>query len=242
MDPRRALGERVKALRAAQGTTRADVATASGLSLRFLSEVEAGRANPSLTSLHDLAHALGIDVVELVRTDPAPRPIALLGLRGAGKSTVGPQLAKQLGWSFVEVDREIEAEAGMPLSSIFELHGEEHYRALEKRVLSRLLAAKKPAVLATGGGVVTHPESYGLLRAQTRTVWLKATPDAHWERVIAQGDRRPMARRKQARAELDALFRARAPLYAQADVVVDTTAVPVQDVCRRILLDQPGAV
>lgn len=240
MDPRRTLGERVKALRAAQGATRADVAAASGLSLRFLAEVEAGRANPSLTSLHDLARALHADVTELVRAET--RPIALLGLRGAGKSTVGPRLAQKLAWPFVEVDREIEAEAGMPLASIFELHGEEHYRALERRVLARLLDARAPSVLATGGGVVTHPESFDLLRTRARTVWLQATPQAHWDRVVAQGDERPMARREQARAELEALHRARAPLYAQADVVVDTTATDVDGVCARILLDQPAAV
>lgn len=243
-DWKRALGDRVKALRNKRGATLKEVAATSGLSLRFLSEVEAGRANPSLGSLHDLAAALDVDVVDLVRREEpgAPRPLALLGLRGAGKSTVGERLAARLGWPFVEVDREVEAEAGMALGAIFELHGEEHYRALERRVLARLLASPRPAVLATGGGVVTHPESFDVLRTKAKTVWLKATPQAHWDRVIAQGDRRPMAQRQQARAELEALYRAREPLYARAELVVETTQASVDEVCRRILLDQGDQV
>lgn len=238
---RRDLGDRVRRLRGARGTTLKALAAASGLSLRFLSEVEAGRANPSLGSLHDLAQALAVDVGELVRREaPRARPIALLGLRGAGKSTVGKRLAERLEVRFVEVDREVEQEAGMSLAAIFELHGEGHYRALERRVLDRLLAPQDAIVLATGGGVVMHPESFDLVRARARTVWLMATPQAHWDRVIAQGDHRPMARRAQARAELEALFAARAPLYARADLVVDTTTLDVAAVCENIL-DRPRA-
>jgi XRE family aerobic/anaerobic benzoate catabolism transcriptional regulator len=230
-----ALGDRVRSLRDASGLTRQALADRAGLSLRFLADVEAGRANPSLGSLHDLADALAVDVVALVSTSVRARPVALLGLRGAGKSTVGKRVAKELRWPFVELDKEIEREAGMPLPELFSLYGEEHYRTLEERVLRALLAKESPAVVATGGGVVTHAESWSLLRAGAFTVWLKATPQDHWDRVLAQGDVRPMQQRTRARAELEALYDARAPLYAAAELVVDTSALGVDKSTARIV-------
>src|SRR5688572_1252665 len=127
-------------LRDAAKRTRQELADESGLSLRFLADVEAGKANPSLGSLHALADALGVTVVQLLADEAraAPKSIALLGLRGAGKSTVGKRAAKALGWAFVEVDKEIEREAGMSLGELFALHGEAHYRTLEARVLRAL--------------------------------------------------------------------------------------------------------
>lgn len=232
-----ALGARTRALRARTGLTLKALAEAAGLSLRFLSDVEAGRANPSLGSLHDLARALGVDVVALLT--PAPqaevRPVALLGLRGAGKSTVGARLGKALAWPFVELDRLIEREAGMRLGPLFELHGEAHYRALERRVLGLVLDEGKPCVIATGGGIVLHPESVELLRARTRTVWLRASAQEHWDRVVTQGDRRPMEHRARARAELEALYHGRAHHYAQAQIVVDTSAHGPDAVCAEIV-------
>jgi XRE family aerobic/anaerobic benzoate catabolism transcriptional regulator len=232
-----ALGLRTRALRDRAGLTRKELATASGLSLRFLSDVEAGKANPSLGSLHDLARALEVDVTALLLPEPAPRtvkPLALLGLRGAGKSTIGARLGKALGWTFVELDRRIEREAGLRLGPLFELHGEAHYRALERRVLGALLDEGTPAVIATGGGIVAHPESFELLRGKTTTIWLKATPDDHWDRVVGQGDRRPVEGRERARAELDALYWARASHYERADLTVDTSARSPEAVCAEI--------
>lgn len=229
------LGVRVKALRDKLRLTRPELAARSGLSVRFLADVEAGKANPSLGSLHELADALDVTVVSLLERPSHQRPIALLGLRGAGKSTVGKRLAKALGWSFVELDREIEREAGMPLSEVFSIHGEAHYRTLELRALTMLLAADLQLVVATGGGIVTHDESFRFLKARALTVWLKATPQEHWDRVLAQGDRRPMERRAQARAELEMLYSARAPLYGQAELHVDTSAMSVEHSCARIL-------
>ncbi len=229
------LGERVRSLRDARGLTRAALSERSGLSLRFLAEVEGGRANPSLGSLHDLAGALDVDVIGLLERAQSARPVALLGLRGAGKSAVGKRVARGLGWSFVELDKEIEREAGMSLAELFALHGEAHYRTLERRVLMTLLGRADPAVIATGGGVVTHDESWGLLRSRALTVWLKATPQEHWDRVLAQGDVRPMHQRARARAELEALYAARAPLYAAADLVVDTSALDVDASAARIV-------
>ncbi|MBM4282927.1 MAG: helix-turn-helix domain-containing protein [Deltaproteobacteria bacterium] len=225
------LAARARALRHARGETLRAVARRSGLSLRLLALVEAGEANPTLSSLVDLARALGADVVDLLRPEPAAtrsRPVALVGLRGAGKSTVGRRLADALGWGFVEADRLIEAEAGLSLGALFELHGAAHVRGIEARVLADVVAADDPAVIATGGGVVTAPTTWALLQKRALTVWLKATPQEHWDRVRAQGDERPMAARSAARAELDALWAARAPLYAEAELTIDTSLVDVE--------------
>lgn len=229
------LGQRVRALRDGHALTRQDLAARSGLSLRFLADVESGKANPSLGSLHDLAAALQVDVVALLERPARGRPVALLGLRGAGKSTVGARVARALGWPFVELDREIEREAGMSLGELFALHGEAHYRTLELRALTSLLAQDERIVVATGGGIVTHEESFRFLQRRALTVWLRATPQEHWDRVLAQGDVRPMERRAQARAELEALYAARAPLYGAAKLHVDTSSLDVDASAARIV-------
>ena len=222
------------------GLTVRELSTSSGLSPRLLALIEAGQANPTLSSLGDLAGALHVDVASLLVDDERHRSVALTGLRGAGKSTVGKLLAERLGWSFVEVDRRIEQESGLSLTALFELHGEHHVRMLEARVLGEIVR-EAPSVIACGGGVVTSTEAWALLRARAMTVWLKATPQEHWDRVRAQGDERPMAQRSSARAELDSLWAARAPLYAQAAVHVDTSHVSVDDVVTKLVaLALPG--
>ena len=208
-----------------------ELARRSGLSLRLLALIEADQANPTLSSLQELARALGVDVVELLRPAASARPVALLGLRGAGKSTIGRRLAQEVDRTFVELDRLIERESGLSLQALFELHGEPHVRTLEARVLAELVAGGGPepaaVVVAVGGGLVTWPESWSLLKARALTVWLKATPQEHWDRVRAQGDERPMASRSRARAELEALWNARAPLYAEAELHIDTSVFDV---------------
>jgi len=149
--------------------------------------------------------------------------VALLGVRGAGKSTVGERLARRHAVAFVEVDQRIEAAAGLSLAEIFELHGEAYYRRLERAALDELFASPRAAVLATGGSIVTHADNYALLRGRAVTVWLRARPEDHWNRVIQQGDARPMAENPHAFAELGALLDQRAPLYARAHHAVDTT-------------------
>jgi XRE family aerobic/anaerobic benzoate catabolism transcriptional regulator len=144
-------------------------------------------------------------------------------VRGAGKSTVGRELARRKRLPFVEVDQEIERAAGLGLDRIFELHGEAYYRRLERTVLRRLLARRTPLVLATGGSIVSDDDTYALLRARCQTVWLKARAIDHWERVVAQGDRRPMAEKPHAFAELEQLLAARAGRYALADHILDTS-------------------
>jgi XRE family transcriptional regulator, aerobic/anaerobic benzoate catabolism transcriptional regulator len=234
----RALAAQVRRLRHERGLTLKELAAESSLSVRLLSLVEAGQANPTLSSLHDLALALGVEMIELLqdaRASERHRPVALLGLRGAGKSTIGPKLAAALGWPFIELDRRIEQESGLSLSTLFELHGEPHVRRLEARVLANLLGRATPIVIAAGGGVVNEPETWAQLRAQTTTVWLKATPQEHWDRVRAQGDERPMARRSSARAELDALWQARSRLYNQAALHVDTSGLGIEGVVAFLL-------
>src|SRR5436190_23708584 len=159
------LGQRVRTLRLERRSTLRDLAGRAGLSERFLVQVEAGRANISVRKLASLAGALGTTPAELLRGPGGERDlpvIALLGLRGAGKTTVGRRLARRLHVPFVELDRRIEEAAGLTLDEIFALHGEDYYRRLEREALERILAERRPLVLATGGGVVMSPETYAL--------------------------------------------------------------------------------
>ena len=220
------LSQRARTLRQQRGLTLRRLADRSGLSLRFLMDVEAGRGNISVRRLADLAAALETTAADLVTAHteaPMPRVIALLGLRGAGKTTVGRRLARRLKRRFVELDRQIETRAGLTLSEIFSLHGEEYYRRLEREELERVLVEGRPVVLATGGGLVTSPATYQALRRGAFTVWLRASPEDHWNRVVQQGDRRPMADHPQAMAELRRLLAMREPLYGEAAHVIDTS-------------------
>jgi len=148
--------------------------------------------------------------------------IALIGLRGAGKSTLGALLAKQLGVPFVELDREIEREAGTSLSEIFLLYGQQGYRRYERRCLEKALQQRDRCVIATGGSIVSEPGTYDLLLSTCFTVWLKALPEEHMARVVAQGDTRPMAGNTEAMDDLRRILDGRAVLYGQADATVDT--------------------
>lgn len=148
--------------------------------------------------------------------------IALIGLRGAGKSTLGAALAAELRLPFIELDREVEREAGTGLSEIFLLYGQQGYRRYERRCLEKALESHERCVIATGGSIVSEPATYDLLLSTCFTVWLKALPEEHMSRVLAQGDTRPMAGNAQAMDDLRRILDSRSMLYSQADAIVDT--------------------
>jgi XRE family aerobic/anaerobic benzoate catabolism transcriptional regulator len=166
-----------------------------------------------------------IGLEEVARTNR----IALIGLRGAGKSTLGSQLAKELNLPFVELDKEIEREAGISLSEVFMLYGQSGYRRIERRCLEKIIQTYERAVISAGGGIVSETESYELLLANCFAVWLKAAPDEHMARVAAQGDFRPMLGNEEAMEDLRRILAAREPLYGKADVVVDTSRQSVEE-------------
>src|SRR5690606_1187913 len=163
------------------------------------------------------------------------RRIALVGLRGAGKSTLGAQLAARLRVPFYELDQQIERELGASLGSIFSMYGQDTFREAEARVLDRLTRAHKRCVIATGGSLVLEPHTFELLRERCFTVWLRASPEDHMDRVIAQGDLRPIRGREHAMAELRTILKQRERLYALADAVVDTSGADEAQSLERLL-------
>lgn len=155
--------------------------------------------------------------------------IALIGLRGAGKSTLGARLAADWNIPFVELDAEVEKEAGMPLAEIFSLYGQAGFRAMEKRALERVLKQNERMVISAGGGVVSEKDTYDRLLSSCYTVWIKARPEEHMARVLAQGDVRAMAGRDRAMEDLRTILQEREPLYRKADITVDTSGQPPED-------------
>lgn len=195
--------------------------------------LEANRADPEFEHLVALlaripAHRRSESVARLVadlgdQHDMKDQRIALIGLRGAGKSTLGTALAQALDVPFFELNREVERETGMPTSEVFDLYGQAGYRRIERRCLERLIERHDRAVLSLGGGVVSDDATFDLLLRRCRTVWLKASPEEHMTRVLAQGDLRPMAGHADAMDDLKHILAAREPLYRKADVVIDTS-------------------
>lgn len=154
--------------------------------------------------------------------------IALIGLRGAGKSTLGARLASEMGVPFVELAREVERETGMPVSEMLSLYGQSGYRRIEKRTLERVLKANDRMVISTGGGIVSQQETFDCLLGSCFTVWVRAQPEEHMARVVAQGDLRPMAGNDEAMEDLKRILDAREPMYGKADAVVDTSGETVE--------------
>jgi XRE family aerobic/anaerobic benzoate catabolism transcriptional regulator len=229
------LGQRVRLLRARRGMTRRILAAQSGVSERYISAVEAGTGNGSILLLRALAAALNVDLRALLADEAEPAApatprsdgfrdrIALIGLRGAGKSTLGRLLSGRLDVPFLELDQEIEKAAGLGLGEIMELHGQPGFRRLERTVLDRLIATHPKAVIAAGGGIVAESATFDRLLSACWTVWIRATPEEHMQRVIDQGDLRPMRDNRGSMGDLRAILASREALYARADSQIDTT-------------------
>ncbi len=161
-------------------------------------------------------------------TQPIYDRVALIGLRGAGKSTLGPLAARKLGLPFHELNDLIAEAAGMSVTEVFALYGQEGYRRLEREALERLTDGP-PMILAVAGGLVSEPDTYERLLERFHTIWLKARPEQHMERVRAQGDERPMAGNPTAMADLRSILTRREAVYARADAIVDTSVGTLRD-------------
>ncbi len=278
------LGERVQHLRLRAGMTRQALARHSGVSLRYLADVEAGRGNASIRVLERIASALhqplqslfetpdglaaerallverlgrldaeGLRAVEeFVRRELAPEPeraqrVALLGLRGAGKSTLGRMVATRIGCPWVDLAREIERLAGLSLAEIYALSGQAGYRRLERQALAEVVRSCPSALIETAGGIVSDSATYNMLLERCHTVWLRARPEEHMARVVGQGDLRPVAESRRAMEDLRSMLAARAPLYARAEQVLDTSGLGPEEAAARLettvraLLEGEGA-
>jgi XRE family aerobic/anaerobic benzoate catabolism transcriptional regulator len=269
------LGQRVRTMRALRGMSRKVLAKVSGISERYIAQLEGGKGNVSIVLLRRVSNAMAAHLEDLIPAgEPAPdwpvirdllrkaspsqiaqakdilggfgngtsvlrrssfAGIALIGLRGAGKSTLGKMLAKKIGWSFVELNKEIEAQNGLSVAEIIALYGQEGFRRMEQAALGQLLARKELMVLATGGGIVSEPLTFDLILSSFYTIWLKAEPEEHMARVRGQGDLRPMADDRSAMAELRTILLSREPLYARASAVVDTAGLTVDDAAARLI-------
>jgi XRE family aerobic/anaerobic benzoate catabolism transcriptional regulator len=269
----RLLGERVREMRARRGMTRKILARDSGVSERYLAQLESGRGNISILRLRQIAQALDTPLQALVLDGPEPPVdlvhtteflrrlpaaelvearrllvehfggvdldarrgrIALVGLRGAGKSTLGAMLADRLEAPFLELDSLIEQESGVSLSVIFDLYGQSGFRRLERRVLDQVIERYPRFVLATGGSLVSEPATFERLLTMCFTVWLRATPEEHMQRVIAQGDMRPMADNRESMSDLRRILDVREPLYRKADATIDTSGGSVEATVERL--------
>ena len=260
-DPLKSLGDRMRQTRARRGMTRKQLARDSGVSERYLAQIESGHGNISVLVLRQLAKALNVSVdvllledaeppVELVHTveflrrlsledlrlahqflldqfggvDPAARHrrIALIGLRGAGKSTLGSALADRLEMPFLELDRLIEQASGLTLDLVFDFRGQSGFRQLERQCLEDVIERSPRFVMATGGSLVSEPGTFERLLSSCFTVWVRTSAEEHMQRVIAQGDMRPMANNRDAMSDLKRILAEREALYAKADIQVDT--------------------
>jgi XRE family aerobic/anaerobic benzoate catabolism transcriptional regulator len=261
------VGRLVRRSRARRGVTRRQLAVESGISERYLAQIEGGQGNPSVIVLRAIAQAMEMHITALLpaggkrheaqtrindllgRLDASELPsiaqlieqriaegaaseraqrIALVGLRGAGKTTLGEMLAKRLNWPFVEMNRAIEHEYGASVSMLMDMSGVSAFRRYERAALEKVIAEHDKVVISTAGGIVSNPDTYALLLRRTHTVWVKAEPQEHMSRVIAQGDFRPMAENRAAMADLVAILEARSADYAQSEAQLDTSGEKVE--------------
>ena len=251
-----------------RGMTRRVLADDSGVSERYLAQLETGQGNPSIAVLHDIAMAMGCGLqtliashaggadrlvrvaarmaelgseelrdVEVYLDNHSPsvavggraRRIALIGLRGAGKTTLGRRLSAQLKMPFIELNRCVETEYGASVGELLALSGQPAFQRLERRCLETTIRDHDSAVIAGGGGIVADAETFALLLARIHCIWIKARPEEHMGRVLDQGDLRPMAENAEAMRDLEQTLTAREPAYRRAEAVVDTTGEAVDD-------------
>ncbi|MGI9425202.1 MAG: helix-turn-helix transcriptional regulator [Hyphomicrobiaceae bacterium] len=257
LDFLRSLGLCVRSIRQRLHLTRKTLSEQSGVSPRFIAQLECGEGNISIMRLKRIADVLAMPlealvalrddaaaaesfeqlrvlpsktiahVVGRVSTPFAHNRVALIGLRGAGKTTLGAKAADKIDVAFVELNAEIEQRNGLGISEIFALYGEERYRKLEQEALEQIVAEDRPIVMAVAGGIVEHPDTYRTLLENFATIWLQASPDEHMARVLAQGDRRPVAGHPSAMENLREILRDREQAYAQAHFQLCTSGKPV---------------
>jgi XRE family aerobic/anaerobic benzoate catabolism transcriptional regulator len=207
-----------------------EASTEVALLTQWLSRLSAAEIRRASDTLH---RAFG------AATQQRKHRIALIGLRGAGKTTLGTRLAAKRRVPFIELDREIEQAAGASLAELFLLYGLPAYRRHERRALESLLLRDEAMVIATGGSIVSEPETFDLLLSTCRVVWLKAKPEEHMARVVAQGDQRPMAGSTEGMEDLKRILAGRELLYRKADAIVDTSGKSIAQSLR--LLEQVTA-
>ena len=207
---------------------------------------EAGARTAALSAILDLLAqvpegelpALAKDIeTRVARPGSADRArrIALVGLRGAGKSTLGRMLAQHLGWPFIELDRLVEEDYGASIPDLIEMAGTATFRRHERSALDRIITAHESAIITTAGGIVANPETYALLLRRTHTIWIKARPEDHMSRVMAQGDFRPMAQNRAAMADLVAILEARRADYSRAEAEIDTSGEAIEQSFAKLL-------
>ncbi len=253
------VGERIRQARRNKAMSRRVLSERSGVSQRYLAQLESGAGNISVALLFRVASALDMQAGQLLNQTNNAEPeanefvrrfnqanvdqkrqaldalpplantgskqcrICLIGLRGAGKSTLGKLLAVQLDIEFLELNLLVEEQSGMPVSELIALYGQEGFRQLERQALETVVETKQSVILAVGGGIVSESETYHRLLHKCHTVWLKALPEEHMERVRKQGDNRPMAGNPKAMDELRSILTSREDLYSRADGLVDTS-------------------
>jgi XRE family transcriptional regulator, aerobic/anaerobic benzoate catabolism transcriptional regulator len=274
-DPEKAfleqLGQRIRTERALRGMSRKVVANLSGISQRYVAQLESGKGNGSIILLRRVCRALGAHLEDMIPVDPSPdlrvfrellrkaspdqitqaretlavgdasarntsvTRVALIGLRGAGRSTLGRILAGCHNWNFIDLNKEIEREAGLALPDIIAFYGEEGFRRLGEAALQNVLASEEPMVLVTSNGIVSEPATFDLILSSFYTVWLKAKPEEHMARLRRSGDLPPMPEDHSAMADLRSILVTREPLYSRAAAVVDTAGLSIDIAAVRLI-------
>ena len=258
------IGALVRNERAKRGMTRRALAEQCQTSDRYLAQIEGGAGNPSVLVLDAIARALGLDPIDLLpggaalrglrRLPPAQltalmraaekrnrgtahraRRIALIGLRGAGKSTLGDALAERIDAPFVEIDGMIEQRHGAPLATLFEVYGQSTFRRFERDCVTEVLTDYESVVIATAGGVVADEDTFAQLLEKAHVIWLQASPAEHMRRVMEQGDFRPMAHNRDAMNDLVAILDARAEAYGRSHGQVDTSGKSVEGCVKELV-------